>query len=85
MSYAVLFATRAARDLRRLPPPAARRVIAALKALARDPRPTGSRKLTASDEWRIRVGDHRIRYRIHDPTRQITVTRIAHRRDVYRP
>ena len=85
MSYGVLLSSRAERDLRRLPRDASRRVAAALAALAGTPRPPDSRKLTASEEWRIRVGAYRIRYRVSDPSREVTVTRIAHRREVYRP
>jgi len=58
---------------------------AALAALQDNPRPHGSRKLAASDQWRTRVGDYRILYRVDDPAREVTVTRVAHRRDVYHP
>jgi len=85
MSYSVLLSPRATRDLRRLPTHVSSRVTAALMALDEDPRPSGSRKLTGTDDWRIRVGDYRICYRIDDPSRQVSITRIAHRRDVYRP
>ena len=33
---------------------------------------------------RIRVGDYRIVYEIDDDQREITVVRVAHRREVYR-
>ena len=85
MSYAVELTRRAERDLRRLPQSTAERVTASLLALEDDPRPSGSRKLQASDEWRLRVGDYRVRYRIDDSARRLTITRIAHRREVYRP
>jgi mRNA-degrading endonuclease RelE of RelBE toxin-antitoxin system len=39
--------------------------------------------MTNSDEWRIRVGRYRLRYLIDDTARQVTVTHIGHRRDVY--
>ncbi len=35
------------------------------------------------DQWRIRVGDYRVIYIIDDSTKIVTVTRIAHRREVY--
>ena len=85
MSYVGNLTPRAARELRRLPSDVSRRVLEAVLALESDPRPPGSRKLAASDEWRIRIGDYRVRYRIDDSSRQFTVTRIAHRREVYRP
>ncbi len=84
MSYSVVFTSSAARDLRRLPEDVRRRVVAALQGLANDPRPPGCVKLSGGDEWRIRVGDYRVVYRVDDTARQVTVTRIGHRRDVYR-
>ncbi len=53
-------------------------------ALAGDPRPRGCKKLEGyRDHWRIRVGDWRVVYIIDDAARVVTVTRIAHRREVY--
>jgi mRNA interferase RelE/StbE len=46
--YEVLLAASAERDLRRLPAPVHGRVITAIRSLANDPRPPGSRKLTGS-------------------------------------
>ena len=55
------------------------------------PNPTGSqdavrRLLNVSDpasgEWRIRVGNYRIRYRI-DGDASVVITRVAHRSEVY--
>jgi len=61
------------------------RVIEAVQALVKDPRPTGCRKLTGTDhDWRIRVGDYRIVYEIDDASREVRVNRIRHRREVYR-
>jgi mRNA interferase RelE/StbE len=50
----------------------------------REPRPPGAIKLAGRDDFRIRVGDHRIVYAVDDRNRQITVARIAHRHEVYR-
>jgi mRNA interferase RelE/StbE len=53
-------------------------------ALADDPRPAGSRKLKGyKDSWRIRIGNWRVVYIVDDPAKLVTVTRIAHRREVY--
>ncbi len=49
-----------------------------------DARPSGCKKLRGyKDLWRIRVGDYRVVYIIDDPGKIVSVTRIAHRRDVY--
>jgi mRNA interferase RelE/StbE len=52
--------------------------------LAADPRPSGCRKLRGyKDFWRIRVGEYRVVYIIDDDRKMVSVTRVAHRRDVY--
>ncbi len=85
MNYTVTLTPRALRDLRRVPRKVGQRVTAALLGLENDPRLPGCLKLTNSEEWRIRVGAYRIRYLIDDAARQVTVTRIGHRKDVYDP
>jgi mRNA interferase RelE/StbE len=53
-------------------------------ALADDPRPAGCKKLRGyKDQWRVRVGDWRVLYVIDDAAKLVTITRVAHRRDVY--
>ncbi|MBM4041566.1 MAG: type II toxin-antitoxin system RelE/ParE family toxin [Planctomycetes bacterium] len=84
MSYTIVLSRRAERDLRHLPGDVVRRVAVARQELSQNPRPTGAAKLSGSDEWRIRIGDYRIRFLIDDEASQITITRIGHRRDIYR-
>ena len=60
------------------------RVAAAIEALAAEPRPRGAVRLAGRDDYRIRVGDHRIVCAIDDEARLVLVARIAHRREVYR-
>ena len=61
------------------------RVIAAIQALATNPRPSGCRKLAGrTNDWRIRVGDYRVVYDIADEIRAVRVNRVRHRREVYR-
>ena len=53
-------------------------------ALAENPRPAGCKKLRGhKDLWRIRIADYRVIYIIDDSSQTVTVTRIAHRREVY--
>ena len=35
--------------------------------------------------WAARRGTYRVLYRLHEDTREVTVLRIEHRKDVYRP
>ena len=53
-------------------------------ALADNPRPAGCKKLRGyKNHWRIRVGEWRVVYIIDDTATLVSVTRIAHRREVY--
>jgi mRNA interferase RelE/StbE len=75
----------AEREWRKLPREIRTRVNRALLALEDTPRPHGATKLSgSSDRWRVRVGDYRIIYRIDDVAHEVTVLRIAHRRQVSR-
>jgi mRNA interferase RelE/StbE len=39
---------------------------------------------TAKSHWRIRVGDCRVVYEIADAIRIVRLSRVSHRREVYR-
>ena len=52
--------------------------------LADNPRPAGCKKLRGyKDQWRLRAGDWRVVYIVDDAAKLVTITRIAHRREVY--
>ncbi len=54
MTYRVEVAPAALRQLRKLDPPARRRVQAAIELLADHPRPSGAKKLVGGEgEWRV--------------------------------
>jgi mRNA interferase RelE/StbE len=83
--YRVLLERAAERSLRQLSAKLHDRLIAAIQALAKNPRPTGCLKLAGTDnDWRIRVGEYRIIYEIADDIKIVRVNRIRHRREVYR-
>ena len=82
--YRVDLSRRAEKDLERLPPRGAARVIAVLRGLAGDPRPPGAAKLAAVEGYRVRVGEYRIIYDVDDAAEVVTVYRVRHRREVYR-
>ena len=53
-------------------------------ALEDNPRPAGCKMLKGyKDQWRVRAGDWRVLYIIDDAAKLVTITRIAHRREVY--
>ena len=61
------------------------RVVKAMRVLADDPHPQGSRKLAGYDDvFRIRVGPYRILYSVSGKKLLIIILKIGHRKDVYR-
>lgn len=73
------------RSLKKLPTQLQERLLRAAHGLASNSRPVGCSKLKGQgDLYRIRVGDYRIVYRIDDGSRQVDITIVAHRREVYR-
>jgi len=84
MTYRIEVAPGAIRQLRKLEPSARRRVQAAIELLAEQPRPSGAKKLVGGDgEWRVRTGDYRVVYEVHDDVLLVLVVAIGHRRDIY--
>lgn len=82
--YEVRFTLSAQRQLRKLPRDVAARLRPALMALADDPRPAGVVNWSNEENaWRVRVGDYRIIYEIHDTILLVLVVNMAHRRDAY--
>lgn len=56
----------------------------AIDALAEDPKPPGAIKLQGREGYRLRVGDYRVLYRVDDEAQEVLITRVGHRRNVYR-
>jgi len=85
VAYSVIIERAALRVLKGLPLHLRTRIDMRLSALAENPRPQGAEKLSGSDcSYRIRVGDYRVLYEIHDQVLRVLVIKIGHRREVYR-
>jgi mRNA interferase RelE/StbE len=62
-----------------------RRVAATIDELASNPRPSRCVKLAGEGAvWRVRVGEYRILYEVHDDRLVVLVIRIAKRSEAYR-
>ena len=82
--YQVVVERSAEKDLKRLAAGIRLRAATAIRSLANNPRPVGSRKLAGTvNDWRIRVGDYRIIYEIADTIRIVRINRVRHRREAY--
>ena len=89
MAWRVEFAESAAKQLRKLDPQVATRILTFLRdrvTLLDDPRSIGEalRGKELGDFWKYRVGDWRIIADLDDGVMLITVVRLGNRREVYR-
>lgn len=83
--YAVTFTRAAERALRKIDRPVQRRLLDSIEDLRDDPRPPGARTLQGGQGLlRVRVGDYRVVYRVHDDELVVLVVTLGHRREVYR-
>jgi mRNA interferase RelE/StbE len=83
-SYKLFIKPSAAREIEGLPKQERQRIVAKISSLSRDPRPSGSEKLSGQDRYRLRQGNDRILYQIQDLALVVVVVKVAHRRDVHR-
>ena len=83
MTYEVFLLSPAQKDLDRMEADIDRQLLRKIRTLAEDPRPMGSKKLTAEEGYRIRSGSFRILYRIDDKNGRIYIYRIKNHKDAY--
>jgi len=83
--YDVEISETAEKQLRKLQRDDQRRIARAILALAVEPLPRGSRKLSGYDDvFRIRVGRYRVIYSVSGNRLTVIILKIGHRKDVYR-
>lgn len=76
----------AERDIRRLDRPVRERILTAIEVLAGDP-PAGDTKRMSGitqPQWRLRIGDWRVRFNRDPETRTILILRVLPRGRAYR-
>jgi mRNA interferase RelE/StbE len=84
VNYSVVIKSSGQKELDALDDAVFSRIDRRILALAENPRPAGCKKLKGhKDQWRIRIGDWRVVYFIDDSARRVSITRVAHRREVY--
>jgi mRNA interferase RelE/StbE len=83
LEYQVFILRRAQKQLATLPKQNYSRIRDLMATLATNPRPSGCKKLTGREGWRVRSGDYRVIYEIDDDQRRVTVLDVGHRKDIY--
>lgn len=80
----VVIDDRARKDLRRIDPPTRQRILRAIARLAQGAELTGDvKRLQGSREYRLRVGDWRVRFERDDRQLIITIVRVLPRGRAY--
>jgi mRNA interferase RelE/StbE len=82
--WRVVVDDRARKDLRRLDPPTRKRILSAIARLAQGAELTGDvKRLQGSHEYRLRVGDWRVRFERQDRRLIIVIMRVLPRGRAY--
>ncbi|KYC40914.1 addiction module antitoxin [Scytonema hofmannii PCC 7110] len=85
MKCTILISKAVQKQIDDLPNDIQERVLEKIQHLADEPRPDGVVKLKGSvQEYRIRVGDYRVRYEINDDNQTVQILQCKHRKDVYK-
>lgn len=83
--YTVQIKASAKKEIAFLPSDVKLSVTKKIDALADEPRPNGCEKIKGAEStYRVRSGDYRVVYEVHDKVVTVTVVRVGHRREVYR-
>jgi len=83
-AYSILLKASVKKDLVGIPRPDLQRIMERIGALADEPRPPGSEKLSGQERYRVRQGQYRVVYSIADAELTVWVVKVGHRREVYR-
>jgi mRNA interferase RelE/StbE len=82
--YELRITPAAQKEIDRLPSKQRTRVESAIEELAENPRPFGCLKMQGIDNtYRIRIGNYRVIYQIHDKELVVLVVAVGDRKDIY--
>jgi mRNA interferase RelE/StbE len=85
MTYTIIMPKAVQKQLDALPEDVCDRIAVKIQKFAENPRPDGVVKMKGADnEYRIRIGDYRVRYEINDQELIILLLQCKHRKDIYR-
>lgn len=84
-SYKIRWKRSAERDLQNIDPQQIPRIIDSVESLIVNPFSSQCRKLRGSErDYRIRVGDYRVIYKVDNKEKVVLVYHVRHRREAYR-
>ena len=84
MAYTLRIDKRVEKEVRALPGDVRERVLSALARLQESPLTGSVKKLVGEPSYRLRIGNYRIVFEVDTFNKEVTVLKVAHRKDVYR-
>lgn len=85
MSYRIEVKKAAAKSLRKIPKVDQKRIADKIDSLAENPPNPDTTKMKGNNPFhKVRVGDYRIVYEIHEAVLSILIVKIGHRKDIYK-
>ena len=85
MAWEVRIKPKAQKQIEKLHPLVAKRILGHIGKLADNPYPSGTKKIQGRENlFRVRVGDWRIVYEVMAKRLLVLVVNLGHRKDVYR-
>lgn len=83
-NYNVQIRRSAEKEIEKLPKKDRQKVIEKIGGLRENPHPSGVKKLSGEEKYRLRQGNYRILYELHDAIVIVVVVKVADRKDAYR-
>ena len=85
MNYRIEVKKSAAKSLRKIPKADQKRIADKIDSLAENPPNPDTTKMKGNNPFhKVRVGDYRIVYEIHEAVLSILIVKIGHRKDIYK-
>lgn len=86
MTYRILWRPSVKKDLKALPETTVRAILATVDSLAINPYPANTKKLKGTTKpcFRVRTGNYRIIYEVHNQELIIDIIEVGHRKDIYK-
>ncbi|MBU1200776.1 type II toxin-antitoxin system RelE/ParE family toxin [Patescibacteria group bacterium] len=78
----ILLSSKAKKQIKKLPPQMRILLTGSIVKLSENPMSPNSKKLAGRENWRLRVGNHRILYTFNK--KELIILSLSHRRDAYR-
>jgi mRNA interferase RelE/StbE len=82
--YKIYFKKSVWKDFQSIPKKDLKKILKVIESLSKDPRPSGCRKISGQERYRLRQGQYRIIYSIQEDEISVWIVKVGHRKDVYR-